>query len=449
ILNRKWEYFISRNLTVWHDELSLIGGVKHYPIYRLPKFYQLRIHHHNYSDFYQLKGGEGSHLYFQESLRRNFKKPGYIKFLEVLYKKQSRELLRLAKKLPGKPDLLKNFFDSYSKATCLLHISTVASKFLTDDILRSLKALSEQERHEVISYYSRPKQLASLQQLDREVAKLFKAKKLNISKAAEQLAQKYNWIPVNFVGEPWGLDYFIDRLKSYQPSRHQIYLKPKIKISQKTLINLKLLGKISYLNEYRKAVFSQTNLIIRSFWDKLAKNHKLSDWRDINFLLTTEIFDLIGNKADYQKKLIKQRQDFFALYNAFSGGVGLLDKKETFKFINKFTIKAAEFQKVSGTTANRGKIKGAVKIVNSSKDFNKFNQGDILVAKMTSVDFIPIMKKAGAFVTDEGGLACHAAIIAREYNKPCIIGTKIATQVLKNGDLVEVDANKGIVKKLT
>ncbi|MDP2586150.1 MAG: hypothetical protein Q8P32_00035, partial [Candidatus Komeilibacteria bacterium] len=163
ILNRKWEYFISRNLTVWHDELSLIGGVKHYPIYRLPKFYQLRIHHHNYSDFYQLKQGEGNHLYFKESLRGNFKNRAYIKFLEVLYKKQGQKLLRLSKKLADKPDLLEKFFNCYAKSTCMLGITATASKILTDDILLSLKGLSGLERQQVIVYYSGSKQLAPIQ----------------------------------------------------------------------------------------------------------------------------------------------------------------------------------------------------------------------------------------------------------------------------------------------
>jgi pyruvate,water dikinase len=56
------------------------------------------------------------------------------------------------------------------------------------------------------------------------------------------------------------------------------------------------------------------------------------------------------------------------------------------------------------------------------------------------------MKKAGAIITDEGGITCHAAIVSRELKKPCIIGTKIATQVFKDGDMVEVDAENGIVK---
>ena len=67
---------------------------------------------------------------------------------------------------------------------------------------------------------------------------------------------------------------------------------------------------------------------------------------------------------------------------------------------------------------------------------------------MIKPDYLSAMKKAVAFVTDEGGITCHAAIVARELNRPCIIGTKIATKVLKDGDEVEVDADKGVVKIL-
>ena len=64
---------------------------------------------------------------------------------------------------------------------------------------------------------------------------------------------------------------------------------------------------------------------------------------------------------------------------------------------------------------------------------------------MTQPTFAPILEKAAAVITDEGGITCHAAIIARELKKPCIIGTKIATQVFKDGDMVEVDAEQGII----
>ena len=72
--------------------------------------------------------------------------------------------------------------------------------------------------------------------------------------------------------------------------------------------------------------------------------------------------------------------------------------------------------------------------------------GDIIVTTMTTPDYLMAMKMAAAIVTEEGGLTSHAAIIARELGIPCIIGTKIATQVFKNGDMVEVDAEKGVVR---
>ena len=77
---------------------------------------------------------------------------------------------------------------------------------------------------------------------------------------------------------------------------------------------------------------------------------------------------------------------------------------------------------------------------------DKFKNKEILVSSMTTPSMVPIMKKAAAFITDEGGITCHAAILAREMKKPCIIGTKVATKALKDGDLVEVDADKGMVR---
>jgi pyruvate,water dikinase len=65
---------------------------------------------------------------------------------------------------------------------------------------------------------------------------------------------------------------------------------------------------------------------------------------------------------------------------------------------------------------------------------------------MTTPDFVPAMKKAAAIVTAEGGLLCHAAIISRELKKPCIVGTKVATSILKTGTRIQVDAQKGVVK---
>jgi len=104
---------------------------------------------------------------------------------------------------------------------------------------------------------------------------------------------------------------------------------------------------------------------------------------------------------------------------------------------------------LEGMATFRGFAKGIVKIIiDPFEDNKKFKNNEILVTPMTTPEFGPLMKRAGAIITDEGGILCHAAIVSRELKTPCIIGTKVASQVLKDGDMVEVDANNGIVKIL-
>jgi len=103
---------------------------------------------------------------------------------------------------------------------------------------------------------------------------------------------------------------------------------------------------------------------------------------------------------------------------------------------------------INGLVAYKGKVRGKVVIVKSYHDIKKVEHGDILVANTTHPNYLPAMHKAAAFVTDEGGIASHAAIVAREMKKPCIVATKNASKVLNIGDFVEVDADNGIVRKV-
>tara|TARA_Y100000310_G_scaffold48321_1_gene44787 strand:+ start:5437 stop:6777 length:1341 start_codon:yes stop_codon:yes gene_type:complete len=103
---------------------------------------------------------------------------------------------------------------------------------------------------------------------------------------------------------------------------------------------------------------------------------------------------------------------------------------------------------IKGITGCSGKVRGKVQLIKHSKDIKNFKKGNILVAITTNPEYVPAMDKAIAFVTDEGGITSHAAIVAREQNKPCIIGTQVATKILKDNDIVEVDANHGIIKKI-
>jgi len=102
----------------------------------------------------------------------------------------------------------------------------------------------------------------------------------------------------------------------------------------------------------------------------------------------------------------------------------------------------------AGTVAYPGKARGVVKIINTPKEMGKMQRGDILVAQTTNPNLMPAIRLAKAIVTDEGGLTCHAAIVSRELKIPCVVGTKIASKFLKDGDKIEVNAKTGKVTKL-
>jgi len=104
---------------------------------------------------------------------------------------------------------------------------------------------------------------------------------------------------------------------------------------------------------------------------------------------------------------------------------------------------------VRGLPASPGVASGVVHVIDDPKDIDQFKKGEILVTLMTSPDWVPAMKKAAAIVTNNGGMTCHAAIVSREMQIPCIVGTgskgNAATDAMKDGDIVTVDAKNGIV----
>jgi phosphoenolpyruvate synthase/pyruvate phosphate dikinase len=106
-----------------------------------------------------------------------------------------------------------------------------------------------------------------------------------------------------------------------------------------------------------------------------------------------------------------------------------------------------DHRSIKGRCAFPGDVQGKVKRIFKIEEMTRMEEGCVLVAPMTVPDLLPAMKQAVAIVTDEGGITCHAAIVAREFHIPCVTGTLIATRELQDGDLVRVDATNGIVTK--
>jgi len=138
-------------------------------------------------------------------------------------------------------------------------------------------------------------------------------------------------------------------------------------------------------------------------------------------------------------------------WGIMNGTIYILQSRPITTIGNKKEAKQMSGQKQSATIilqgqgASPGIASGKVVIIRDVKDTGSVKEGDILVTKMTSPDMVPAMQKVAAIITDEGGLTCHAAIVSRELGTPAIVGTKTGTKVLKSGQLITVDGEKGLV----
>ncbi|HEX8974466.1 MAG TPA: PEP/pyruvate-binding domain-containing protein [Patescibacteria group bacterium] len=201
-----------------------------------------------------------------------------------------------------------------------------------------------------------------------------------------------------------------------------------------------------YLRDFREKTEQYTEIMSLVLTDYLEKQPAL---KDIAHSITKDeaIKILNGTASELEISSIRSRKVGCYMLN---GVVGNLVNLKSVLDENNLELERvnSDVNQLVGTSAFAGKVNGSVKIINGFDDLSKVGLGDVLVTQMTNPKYLPAVQKASAIVTDEGGLLCHAAIVARELKKPCIIGTKFATQVLKDGDLVEVDADNGIVRIL-
>jgi len=210
-----------------------------------------------------------------------------------------------------------------------------------------------------------------------------------------------------------------------------------LKIEDRYIIDL--MRFFIYYRTQRTDIMNYASYRYANKLEKIAKDKGVS-YEDILYCTRKEIESDMINAINIQER--KKAWSIVANKNDFQ----IVTGEDNKKLVDIFSNLEKHGDEIKGKPVFHGVVTGKVRIIKRKDQLSSLAKGDILVTSMTTPDMIPAMKKVAAFVTDEGGITCHAAIIAREMKKPCITGTKNATQVLKDGDLVEVDANKGIVK---
>jgi phosphoenolpyruvate synthase/pyruvate phosphate dikinase len=269
-------------------------------------------------------------------------------------------------------------------------------------------------------------------------------------------------------GIVWEEKYFLDNLNKILKSNPLSTKNSKLKLIQKKIkkrdillsslhlpnfiFNLVIsLRQVSYLQELKKATQTKSHPILQLVVNKEIAKRLGIEKSLIDYLSCDELVNFLNNGKIPQKikNELKERSRFCVHIIKEHKRIWLLGKEaKKFIKINEIMNRTNEINEIKGIIASRGKTIGKVKICESSTEISKVKPGDILVVAMTTPDFVPAMKISAGIITNEGGIICHAAIISRELNKPCIIGTKIATKVLHDGDVVELDANNGIIKIL-
>ena len=210
-------------------------------------------------------------------------------------------------------------------------------------------------------------------------------------------------------------------------------------------------AELMFMKDWRKGAYQRSYLLMDPVLGELAERLGFT-LKEIKFLTLEEVRQvLLEEKREHYQKLMPTRLEYCCTVTE-NGQTKVFEGTrcdEIKKELVEMKVKpASDTRELQGLIAYKGKVQGTVKIVLTVEDIPKVNVGDILVSSATNPDLIVAMKKAAAFVTDSGGIISHAAIVSREMQKPCVVGTKIATKVLKDGDLVEVDAEQGVIRKL-
>lgn len=170
----------------------------------------------------------------------------------------------------------------------------------------------------------------------------------------------------------------------------------------------------------------------------------------LGYYLPEEVFALIKERKKISPKVLKERRALSVYITTVSAKKPyykqkLLTGSQARKIYELLTKHSSEEIKGFPASAPVERQQGMVQVVlNPHKE--SFKSGRVLVTSMTRPDFVPLMRRASAIITDEGGLTCHAAIVSRELGIPCIIGTKNATKVLRSGQKVVMDLKSGKIE---
>lgn len=325
-----------------------------------------------------------------------------------------------------------------------------ASKFLTSDEISILYSLDDNTA--VIR-----EEYAFLKALQEKEGK-------SIKSIIKKQLKNYSYVTIGYGSSPLnekvllsryekikslGENYIDKRIKEIEnypkvikKQKREIYNK----LNNKQLANLfELAAKLGFMRDRKKALLGKSVQFRNTIITEVSKRFKI-DLDDIRFYLMDEFEDLLlKDEKLAQEEVDRRKQGIYisSVSNMYSGGEG---REEYFESVKKESEDKSVLENRKGICASPGIVRGKARICLTFEDSNKLEKGEILIAYGTDFDFMNAIVKSSGIITEEGGILSHASVISRELKKPCIIAYKGITKIIKDGDLIELDAEKGTVK---
>ena len=298
-----------------------------------------------------------------------------------------------------------------------------------------------------LAYLAAPSQRCSVLVLNDTITHLKKQnKKIDLRK----LLEEYQWIPWgDLQAHLWTLKDIKEYVDSHAQTVESLIdfevMKKELKLNEKEIEMVKINKDLAYLRDLRDDFRRRAVFEIHFVYEEVARRCNVDYYDELMYYSTPELYDLLRGKKLSPQELTTRKGD--CMVTLVGEKLKATPREKAQHYFNEIKEQEAHLE-IKGLAAQPGIIRGTVKIIRLDKELSKIEEGDIMVALTTHPEYITKMQIAKAIVTDEGGITCHAAIVAREMGIPCIVGTKNATQVLKDGDVVEVNAATGVVRKI-
>lgn len=356
------------------------------------------------------------------------------------------------------------FYSDWFIVTISLELAASGLEPLLDEKLKKYYVESEQKTYQKdFAVLTAPLTLTFYRQEQRDLLQILTLPKEKQTKQIDYHQKKYYWIFNSYAGgQVMDVNYFQKELGKYAKSDFRKILSeieeyPSMIKKEKEAIYKKIgmskedkristiVETFSRLLDVRKMINFKAEHYLELFVEEITKRTGNSVEK-LKYLLPDELsksFDFID------KRLIKERKKCFVLSCTDLEIKHLVGGKADVLAFQFSGVKNINESIIHGQVASMGEnhyFRGVAKVVLTISEIDKINAGDILVTTMTSPDFVIGMKKAGAIITDTGGMLSHAAIISRELKVPCIVGTEIATKVIRDGDVVELHCGRGTVR---